>query len=203
MLLSAITGTGNVTRTGAQWLRMVTVRAGRDSLTADVEDEIRAVCRELLASPESPGIVHQRLTTILVCILTESVRVCDNLLIVCMFADECSRTASGHTYLAWILLSDCVAPVVISLSSLPISFTVSCSTRRYGARAHRIRMPPAAVLHTGGGYQSRSRAHRHTLFNSAYVTVNWILAKLGILLAGRKRVKARPYIEYEIIVRLH
>ena len=43
--------------------------AGSDSLTAAVEDEIRAVCRELLANPECPGVVYQRLTTILVCIL--------------------------------------------------------------------------------------------------------------------------------------
>ncbi|XP_043210649.1 serine/arginine repetitive matrix protein 1-like [Amphibalanus amphitrite] len=38
----------------------------RDGLTAAVEEEIRAVCRQLLASPEYPSTVHQRLTTILV-----------------------------------------------------------------------------------------------------------------------------------------
>ncbi|KAF0290633.1 hypothetical protein FJT64_011183 [Amphibalanus amphitrite] len=38
----------------------------RDGLTAAVEEEIRVVCRQLLASPEYPSTVHQRLTTILV-----------------------------------------------------------------------------------------------------------------------------------------
>ena len=111
------------------------VSSGSESLTSAVQDEIRAVCRELLASAECPRTVHQRLTTIAVGVL---------------YTDR-SRPGRG-------LLLCCPLPSPPPFCTQVISFTRVSSPERRRLCPDSTRMSSATVVHTGGNRQYRSRA---------------------------------------------